>query len=67
MNARPSLITEDATLRRHGAAQPQGMTETVRQSVTNSPTHQPPGRLGAVSWSTQVLNYLQSNPGLVGV
>jgi hypothetical protein len=66
MTARPSLITEDATLRRHGAAQPQGMKETVRQSVANSPTHQPPGCLGAVSWSTQVLNYLQSNPGLVG-
>ena len=66
MTARPSLITENATLHRHDATQPQGVTETVRQSVASSPTLQPLGRLGGVPWSTQVLDYLQSNPGLVG-
>ena len=66
MTARPNLITENATLRRHDAAQPHGVTETMRQSVASSPTLQPLGRVGEVSWSTQVLNYLQSNPGLVG-
>ena len=66
MTARPSLIMEDATLRRHDAAQPQDMTETVRQSVASSPTRQPLGRVDGGSWSTQVLNYLQSRPGLIG-
>lgn len=66
MTARSSLITENATPRRHGPAQLEGMMEAVRKSVANSPTRQPPGRVGEVSWSTQVLNYLQSNPGLVG-
>ena len=66
ITARPSFITENATLRRHDAAQPQGVTETVRQSVASSPTLQPLGRVGEVSWSTQILNYLQSNSGLVG-
>jgi hypothetical protein len=65
MTARPSPITENATLRRHDAAQPQGETETVRQAVASSPTGQPLDRVGGVSWSTQVLNYLQSNLGLV--
>jgi hypothetical protein len=63
---RPSLVTKNVTLRRHDAAQPQGVTETVRQSVASSPTLQPLGRLGGVSWPTQILNYLQSHPGLVG-
>ena len=66
MTAHPSLITENATQRRHDAAQPQGVTETVRQAVASSPTRQPLDRLGGVSWSTQILNYLQSHPGLVG-
>jgi hypothetical protein len=65
MTARHSLITENATLRRHDAAQPQGVTETVRRSVASSPTREPLGRVGGLSWSTQVLNYLQSNLGLV--
>jgi hypothetical protein len=63
---RPSLVTKNVTLGRHGAAQPQGMTETVRLSVASSPMHQPLDRVGGISWSTQVLNYLQSHPGLVG-
>lgn len=66
MTARLSLITEGATLRRHDAAQPQGVTETVRQSEASSSTRPPLGRVGGVSWSTQILNYLQSHPGLVG-
>jgi hypothetical protein len=66
MTARHSLITENARLRRHDAAQPQGVKATVRQSVASSPPLQPLGRVGEVSWSTQLLNYLQSNPGLVG-
>ena len=66
MAACPSLITKDTTLRRQSAAQPQGVMETVRQSVASSPTREPLGRVGGVSWSTQVFNYLQSNPSLVG-
>jgi hypothetical protein len=66
LQRRPSLSAENVTLRRHDAAQPQGVTETVRQSVASSPTLQPLGRLGGGSWSTQVLNYLQSHPGLIG-
>ena len=66
MTARPSPITENATQRRHDAAQLQGVTETVRQAVASSPTRQPLDRVGGISWSTQVLNYLQSNLGLVG-
>ena len=60
MTARPSPITENATQRRHDAAQPPGVTETVRQAMASSPTHQPLDRVGGVSWSTQVLNYLQT-------
>ena len=60
MTARPSSITENATQRRHDAAQPQGVKETVRQAVAGSLTRQPLDRVGGVSWSTQVLNYLQT-------
>ncbi len=65
MTSRPSLLTEDATLRRHNAAEPQGATQTMGQFVANAPARQPQGRVDQVSWSTQVLNYLQSNLGLV--
>ena len=65
MTSRPSLITEDATLRRRSAAEPQGATQTMGQSVANAPARPPQGRVGEVSWSTQVLRYLHGNPGLV--
>jgi hypothetical protein len=67
LQRRPSLITENVTLRRHGATQPQGVTEVTRQLVASLPAHQPGRASGEGSWSTQVLNYLQSHPGLVGV
>ena len=41
MGENPFFTRLADTLRRHDAAKPQGMTETVRQSVTSSPTRQP--------------------------
>ena len=65
MTFRPSLITKDDTLRRRSAAEPQGVTQTMGQSLTSAPSRQPQARVGEVSWSTQVLRYLHGNPGLV--
>jgi hypothetical protein len=67
MTPRPSLITKDDTLRRRSAAEPQGATQTMGQSLANAPLRQTQGRVGEVSWSTQILRYLQGNPGLVQV
>ena len=67
MTSRPSLITKDDTLRRRSAAEPQGATQTMGPSVASAPARPTQGRVGEVSWSTQVLRYLQGNPGLVQV
>jgi hypothetical protein len=61
----PNLITNTATLSQGSVARPQSVTQTVGQAVVNTPERQPQGRVGEVSWSTQVRRYLHSNPGSV--